>query len=347
MTLLDETEAPTGRRVTPTARLVLPSTASREEWLAARKKGIGSSDIPPILEVTEYGTPSHVYYTKIGELPDEQDAGEAALWGTLHEDTVAREWARRNRSAIRKVGLVANTEHPHRMTTLDRRVTVCPLNRNTVEKCALEVKTRSAFTAGKWTRQAPDDVLAQTLWQAAVTGYDHIHGAVLIGGNDYRQFTVRVAEHKALLADILTVADRFWFENVLRRRPPRATGNPDALIELFDELNPDRGGVKHLDRDLEAFAALHEYMEASLLSSDAEKRKKQAKAVLVGALGSAELGVLGDDVAFTYRPVGRDSVDTAKLAEQFPDAYDACVSHSESPRFDISRKFRKDWRSSE
>lgn len=349
MTALDDSPA-TGRRVTPAARLILPSTATREQWLAARRAGIGSSDIPQILEVTEYGTPSHVYYNKTGQLAEREDAGEAALWGTLHEDTVAREWARRNRSAIRRVGLVANVEHPHRMATLDRRVTVCPLNRDYAEVCALEVKTRSAFLAGKWKRSIPDDVLAQTLWQAAVTGYDHVHIAVLIGGNDYRQTVVRVAEHGQLLTDIVTVADRLWFENILPHRPPAVSGNPDALVDLFDELHPDRSGIAHLDRDLVAYEALQEYLEACLVIKDADARKKAAKAVLVGALGDAEIGVMGDDMVCTYRRTApSESVDTARLAEQFPEAYDACVTTGEegSPRFDIPRKFRSKWRSSE
>ena len=350
MTVTD-TAPVTGRRVTPAARLVLPSTASREQWLAARRQGIGSSDIPQILEATEYGTPSHVYYNKIGELDEREDAGEAALWGTLNEDTVAREWARRNKSAIRKVGLVANVEHPHRMTTLDRRVSVCPLRPNewASESCALEVKTRSAFLAGKWKRNIPDDVLAQVLWQIATTGYDHIHGAVLIGGNDYRQFTVYRRDHEQLLADILTVADRLWFDHVIAHRPPPPSGNPEALIDLFDELHPERTGIAHLDRDLVAFEALQEYMEASLVEKTATDRKKAAKAVLVNALGDNDTAVLGEDVAFTYKKTaGRESVNTARLAEHFPEAFDACVSTGDgSPRFDISHKFRKTWRSSE
>jgi putative phage-type endonuclease len=348
MTVTD-TAPVTGRRVTPAARLVLPSTASREQWLLARRGGMGSSDIPPALELTEYGTPSHVYYDKIGELPEREDAGEYAFWGNQHEDTVARVWAQRNRSAIRRVGLVANVAHPHRMCTLDRRVTVCPLRRDTVETCALEIKTRSAFLAGKWERHIPDDVLAQVLWQMAVTGYDHIHVAVLIGGNDYRQTVVRRAEHEQLIDDILTIADRLWFEHVIAHRPPPPSGNPEALVDLFDELHPERTGVAHLDRDLAAFEALQEYMEASLVEKAAADRKKAAKAVLVNALGDNDTAALGEDIAFTYKKTaGRESVNTARLAEQFPEAFDACVSTGDgSPRFDISRKFRKNWRSSE
>ena len=150
-------------------------------------------------------------------------------------------------------------------------------------------------------------------------------------------------------ADILTVADRLWFDHVIAHRPPPPSGNPEALIDLFDELHPERTGIAHLDRDLVAFEALQEYMEASLVEKTATDRKKAAKAVLVNALGDNDTAVLGEDVAFTYKKTaGRESVNTARLAEHFPEAFDACVSTGDgSPRFDISHKFRKTWRSSE
>lgn len=342
MTLMDTVPA-TGRRVTPSGRLVLPSTASREEWLEARRGGICSSDMPPLLEVTEYGTPVHVYYEKSGELP-ELDAGEAAFWGNQHEDTVARVWAMRNRSAIRKVGLIGQDDAPWRMCTLDRRVTVCPLNRETTEACALEVKTRSAFLAGKWKREIPDDVLGQVLWQILVTGYSHIHVAVLIGGNDYRQATVYRADYEELIADLATVGDRFWHEHVVPRRAPRPSGNPAALVEVYDALHPMRGGdPAFLDRDLVAFEAAQEYLAAGTDEKAAVLRKDTAKAVLIGALGDADTGVMGDLIACTYKQVDRTSIDAARLAERWPEAYDDCARTSSSRRFELSRAFRKKW----
>ena len=183
-----------GRRVTPTGRLILPADADRAAWLTARRQGLGSSDMAAVLGISRYGNALSVYHDKTGGLPLEGDDSEPALWGRAIEDTVAREWARRNRSVVRRVGLVANVDRPWQMCTLDRRVLECPLADGR-ERCAVEIKCRAAFKAGQWRTGCPDDVLAQTLWQADVCGYDHIHVGVLIGGNDYRQFVVRVADH--------------------------------------------------------------------------------------------------------------------------------------------------------
>lgn len=339
-------ETLTPRRVTPSAHLVLSATAGREQWLEARHGGIGSSDIAAVMGVSEgeYArTPLHVYYNKRGMLPDDEDAGEYALWGVLHEDTVAREWARRNRSAIRRVGLVAQADAPWRMCTLDRRVTVCPLSPDRTEACALEVKTRSAFVTGKWRKGVPDDVLAQTLWQHKVTGFDHVHVACLFGGNDYRQFTVFGAEHAQVVDDITTVADRLWHEHIVPGREPDPSGDPEALVRLYDTLTPERDGVAVLDRNIAAIDALDEYLEAHEAEKAADARKKAAKAVLVAALGDAEVGVFLGDAAFTYTSVARSHVDTALLAERWPDAHEACVSDRSSRRLNITNSYKKQW----
>ncbi|MEU4234149.1 YqaJ viral recombinase family protein [Nonomuraea sp. NPDC026600] len=327
----------TPRRVTPTAYLLLPASADRAEWLATRRGGIGSSDVPDALGVG-YKTDQHVYYDKRGELPHDDDPGEAALWGNLHEETVAREWARRNRSVVRRVGIVAHQDQPHRMCTLDRRVTECPLSRDVRERCALEVKTRNAFVAGKWRRDVPDDVLAQVLWQIAVTGYDHIHVACLIGGNDYRQYIIRREGAEQLIADIVAVCDQLW-KQIQTGSVPASTGDPDRLVELYEQLHPERDGVAALDQT-DAYEQLLEYESGRLEEKAGKKRKNTAKARLVELLGDAEIGAFGNDYAYGYKPTSRASADLERLAEEFPDAYAACVSETVSRRIDIAKTHR-------
>lgn len=347
-TLFETPAGPRGRRVTPTGRLILPADAPRERWLEVRHQGIGSSDMPAVLDVgsdgeNTYGTPLHIYYNKRGELPDREDVGEAALFGRLFEDGVASEWARRNRSAIRRIGIVAQDDAPWRMCTLDRRVTVCPLNRTQAESCALEVKMRNEWVAGTWRKGVPDDVLVQTLWQACVTGYSHVHVACLIGGGRLRQFTVYAAEHAGLIADMTTVADRLWHEHIVPGRPPAPSGNPGALVELYDELNPNREGFRCFDRDLDVHDALDAYLEAHADEKAAGRRKDEAKAVLIGRLGSAEYGLIDDKAAFTYRVAGRRNVDWELLAEKYPAAYEECVSDGGSRRLNITNQYRTSW----
>jgi putative phage-type endonuclease len=332
---MTDTTVLTGRRVTPTGVRVLPADADRDTWLAARRDGIGSSDVAAVLGLSDRRTPLHVYHDKRGELVDEQT--EPMLWGTLLEDTVAREWARRNRSVIQRVGLVANVDEPWRLATLDRRVAECPLNRATREACALEIKCRNAFTASRWRTDVPDDVLAQVTWQIAVTGYDHIHVAVLIGGNDYRQTVVRRDE--TLAGFIAGEVGQFRTAHLLPGVPP--PWDPDkasALIELDNLMHPDRTGVHELH--LTELGEVMEYAAASAAKGRAERRLRDARACLARLAAGRRHITFGDQLAYEFAPVNRSTADLARLAEEYPDAYAACVTDRTHYQIRIAPEYR-------
>ncbi|MFJ8543346.1 YqaJ viral recombinase family protein [Streptomyces sp. NPDC093586] len=191
--------------------------------------------------------------------PRAPEEGEAAYWGTVNEENVVRRWAMQNRNVIRRVGLVAHVDHPHWTTTLDRRVTECPLDSHEQAPCALETKTRSAFKSAQWHAGASDDVTAQVLWQIAVNGYEHMHYAVLIGGNDYHQGTIRTDQYTDVIADITTTVDKFWFEHAQAQVPPGPAGDGEALTKLFRRLHPARSGAVDIARHDDALDALDDY----------------------------------------------------------------------------------------
>lgn len=335
----DEAPRKTGPRVTPTAYLVLPATASREEWLAARRNGIGASDVPAILGVSDYGTPRSVYYDKIGEAVD--GAGEAAHWGTVLEEPVAREWARRNRSVVRRVGLVAHIDDPLLMCTLDRRVTECPLPDTRREQCALEVKCRSAFKANRWHASLPDDIAGQMLWQIAVTGYDHLHYAVLVGGNDYRQGVVRRADHEATIRHIVTACKRFWSEFVAARVVPAADPEHGGReLEMYKRMHRARSGLGAGD-PVEVAEAVLAYEQYRLAESAAKKQKEVAQAELLRLLGDNEALLVDGHVAYEMRPTRRTYTDLERLAERHPDAYRDCVVDRPGRQFAIDPEFKR------
>jgi len=318
----------TGRRVTPTARLVLRADADRDQWLAARQRGIGSSDIPQMLGLSAYGTPRNLYHSKRGELPPErpEDVGDPAHFGTIHEEPNAREWARRNRTALQRVGLVAHVDHPWMMCTLDRRVLECPHATGQREMCALECKSRNAHVAPKWRTGVPDDVLAQVLWQIAVTGYSHIHTWCVLGGNDPRAYTIHRADHEGTIADITAAARAFWHEHVLAGVPPkRDYEQPGAelrLIGLLDEMESCRGegpnSVVHLDRDPQVLNLIDEYEAARLEADAAERRKEVAKLKLIEKLDGAELAVIDGHMAYEWATVTRTQLKTRALRDAHP-----------------------------
>jgi len=331
-----------GRRVTPTGRLILPADADRADWLTARRSGIGSSDIAAILGISRYGNALSVWHDKTGGLPLDGDDSEPALWGRAFEETVAREWARRNRSVVRRVGLVANIDHPHEMCTLDRRVLECPLA-DGAEKCAVEIKCRDKMKASQFRAGVADDVLVQTLWQAIVCGFDHVHAAVLIGGNDYRQYVIRVRDHAQLVDDLRAAGERAW-QQISERRPPVLAhdADPDVLLDLYDRLHSDRAGAVDITRDVDTQDAVGDYLDAHNDATAAEKRKKAAKARILAGLAGAEAATVLDRIFVSLDETTREYCDTKRLAERWPEAYADCVEDRVSRRLTIPRSVREE-----
>ncbi|MFB6809458.1 YqaJ viral recombinase family protein [Streptomyces sp. NPDC056387] len=334
-----------GRRVTPTGRLILDHTAPRDVWLNARRLGIGSSDLPAVLSLSGFKTPQHVYYDKRGELPHDDEFSEAAHFGTIFEEPLALDWARRTRTVVERIGVIANIDEPWQMCSLDRLCTECPYDRTTRSLCALEVKCRNAFVAKLWRTGPPDDVLAQVLWQILVTGLDHIHVMCLIGGNDPRMYTVRREDHTKLVAYIHAEASRLWFEHIVPGRPPAIAGDepPDALIELYDRLHPDRDGVVVMDRDGDAQGDLSEYLRAVADKGEAEKRRKTYKARLLAHLGGAQAATVMDRPFYSIEQSMRETPDLERLRAEFPEAYAACVADKPQDRLSIPKNIREEY----
>ena len=72
------------------------------KWLKERQKGIGGSDVGAILGINKWKSPFEVYIDKTEEITEIKEAGEAAYWGSILEDQVAKEFALRTGKKVRK-----------------------------------------------------------------------------------------------------------------------------------------------------------------------------------------------------------------------------------------------------
>jgi putative phage-type endonuclease len=326
--------------VTPTGRLVTDAEPETDEWFAARREGITGTDLPKILGLTKYGNALSVWLDKRGELDD--DAGEAARWGQLLEETVAQEWAHRHAAHVVRVGVLAHTAKPWMRASLDRLVIPgsCP---DGGDQCGLEVKTRSAFKAAEYRTGVPDDVLAQVEWGLLVTGLDHMHVAVLIGGQ--RLESLRVDRDELVERYLAEAAEPVW-RAVLAGTPPEA--HPDSegvLLDLLNKLYAKREGERDLPDDARAW--LDRYAVGVELAREAKKVQTEAKTALVQMLDDGDTGLLDGRVAFTYRrpaPGVTVTADALKaLRAHQPDLYAALTDDgvitttNPGPRFELKR----------
>lgn len=322
--------APTRRRVTPTGVLVanLDPIEDRAAWLAERRKGIGGSDVPALLGLSQYRSELDLYLDKIGKSTDEE-SGEAALWGTLLEDPVAREWARREGVTVRRVGTIAHVERDWQRTNVDRAVVGCPQH----GRCFLEVKTRSAYVSDQWTDVLPDDVEAQVQWSLAVTGLPAAHVAALIGGQRLVSYTI---EPDPVLMDQLTaIGARFWRDHVTARVEPLIS-SIDLLVDYLSAMDVDPAEIRDLSED-EAAKVLALLDERRDLKAEA-KRLDAIDAELKTWAGDKAVVRIDGENAFTYKATKRRTFDQAAFAEDHPGLIDDYMRTTTSRRLNVAKR---------
>lgn len=300
------------RKLTPTGALVanFDPVADRDKWLAVRRDGIGGSDVSALLGISDYTSELDLWLDKTGQAVDDS-AGEAALWGTLLEDPIAREWARRTGVKVRRVGTLAHVDRDWMRTNLDRLVSGCPEH----ARCFLEVKNRNEYVSGDWGIGVPDEVEAQVQWSLGVTGFPAAHVAVLLGGNRLGSFTV--TRDDDLIEDLVAAGSEFWHKHVLAGVAPSIT-NVDLLIDHLSGLPVDPDDVLDVDEDTrDRVLALLEKRRAA---KAAEEERDEIDNELRTIAGERAVVAAGNSVLFTWKSQSSKRIDVTSLREADPDA---------------------------
>jgi putative phage-type endonuclease len=246
---------------------------TRDEWLAARRSGIGGSDIAAILGLSPWRTPLDVYREKIDG--DQQPETEAMRWGRLLEDVIAREYAARAGVRIQRINaLIRARDHEWAIATLDR-VVLPSRGRARVLRGELrgadgilECKLVGPYAASEWGRGDDQDAVpvhcaAQCMWYLGVTGLPWCDVAALIGGQ--RLIIRRIERDDETIRAMFERAERFWFEHVVPRVPP-----PPATARDAEALWPADNG-ETLEADEELLAAYNAAREAKARMAEAER----------------------------------------------------------------------------
>lgn len=256
-----------------TAVVELDPIDERDQWLDWRREGLGGSDIAALCGMSRWATPMSLYLDKTGML-DDNDAGEAALWGRLLETPIC--WEFENRTGLHVAGrqlCVVDEEHPWRRATLDGLVTDSTLAYSLdylldVALGTFESKASSSFGNDDG---IPDEYAVQCQWQMGTAGQTAGWLAVLHHG---RSLAIHeLAFEPAVYNGLCEIADRFW-ERVTDRNPPpadsaeattaalkdayRHLAGDGLAIELGDDqaaiaraLVPARSAVKHAQAELD------------------------------------------------------------------------------------------------
>ena len=299
---------------------------NKQEWLEERKTYIGGSDLGSILGINNFRTELDVYFEKTSEGVVEDTAGEAAYWGTVLEDVVAQEYAKRTGFKIEKpAGLIRHSEYPFIACNLDYWAIDDEGNSH-----ILECKTANQMKVTCWgeegTNQIPESYLYQVAYYAAITGITRVDIAVLIGGQDFRIY--RYDKDEIMESKLIRVAKKFWNNHVLAGVPPKPRTQEDAA-----KLYPKANGLEVRADDI-VLTKVQVLQDLKAREKTLAEEIKELQLYIKNYMQDGELlvGEEGECYATWKNTTGRTSVDTTKLKAKYSDIYQECLKTNNSYR---------------
>jgi len=232
------------------------------EQKEARKSGLGATDCAVVLGLSPYKTPYELWLEKTGRAEEEPILSDDRLHlRHAHEETIAREYARRKNVKLRRVNqTVVHKRLPFMFCNLDR--VVIGLKR------IIECKSSSGFMRFTWgesgTDEAPLYYILQVQHQIACADYDEGEIAALIDIDDYR--TYPLPRNEKIIAKIEDANERFWNEHVLADVPPPPTTRGD--LKLMYPIN--NGNFIEATPEILSFITQRSVIKSSIKTSETE-----------------------------------------------------------------------------
>lgn len=261
---------------------------SRLEWLEARQRGIGGSDVAAIFRVHPYKSNLQLYLEKVGGWHVDEEISEAAEIGLEAEELVARLFMKRFERdtgqpiKVQKVNaILQHRDYKFMLANLDRRIIG--------ENAGLECKTSSEWRRGEWDNGCPPEYLLQCMHYMAVTGFDYMYLAVLIGGNKLRW--QKIERDEELIADLIVGEREFWDEHVEKQIPPDPGGS-NADTDCIKALYPLSDG-KEIELPNDALFWLEQIKAYEPIRDNAEEKIEEAKNRLKVMMQDAETAKIG------------------------------------------------------
>ena len=301
----------------PALRLISTKELPREDWLAVRKQGIGSSDAGAAVGLNPYKSQLELWLEKTGRdttLPkaDPHDEESPMYWGNVLEPIVAWHYSKRTKNKVRRINAVLQHPNPDMswmLANIDREV----IGADDVQ--ILECKTAGINGARLWKEGVPEYVELQVMHQLAVTGKQAADVAVLLGGQHLEIH--RIERDEQMIARLIELERKFW-TYVETDTPPPADGSASAEAALRCLYPEDNGQTV----DFSGHAGLAEaYLELKAVRrsiGEKETREAQLKQMLQQAIGEATRAEFSNGYISWKKSKGSTVLDVERLLKEKP-----------------------------
>lgn len=281
---------------------------SHEEWLQARRQGVGGSDAGAIMGVHPYKGMFGVWADKKGYGEAVED-NEAMRQGRDLEDYVARRFSEKTGLTVRReYGMMRSRNHPFMLANIDRRIKG--------ERAGLECKTsRDIYMKRYRNGEFPMEYYCQCLHYMAVTGWDAWYLAVLVYGTDLLIFKICREEAQDDINQLVEAEEAFWTRYMEDGRTPPPDDLPATGRVLDGMWMGETGGS--MDATVTQDATIDE-----LIALRAEKRALEKRITGIENRLKAEMEEVtelrGTGGLVTWKPQTQRRISEKRLKELYP-----------------------------
>lgn len=287
---------------------------SKTDWLKMRQRGIGGSDVPPIMGLVKWKSPLEVYEEKVASEPIIIPENSRMKAGRRVEKVVAEWWAEEHDfELIDEECMYFHGEFPYLLADIDRLI----IGSKDLGNGVFEAKFGTSYARGTWSEDScPEWVYWQLMHYIDVLGLNWGIAAGLIDGEF---FSVMVNRDDNQIEYKNKILSNFWLTHV------EAGVKPDAQTpEDIERLYPETVSGKQVDLDAENFDKYRELVE----SQEEKKRwaglEDKLKFELKKLTADAEILSFKDTPLASFR-YNKDSwtFDVSKFKAKHPDIYES------------------------
>lgn len=293
------------------------SQLDRTEWLKLRRKGIGGSDVAAICGLSRWKSAISVYLEKTtdDDPVDDGPPSEAAYWGTMMEDMLAKEFQKRTGMEVREMKhMLFHPEQSWAFANIDRYIAGGGI---------LECKTASEWLHDAWKQDSiPEYYMVQLQWYFYVTGLTWGYFSTLVGGNKY--YWYRVERDGALIEKLVAICQTFWENYVIPGVPPQFDGSEDC-VKLLKTLYPIADPDAEVELEDEHETLLAQLAQAKKDKKDADYRETEAENRLKALIQDRELAHFRGKLACTWKTQADTRFDVTTFQKEHPELYEQFV----------------------
>ena len=318
---------------------IFTKNMTSEQWLAARRGGIGGSDAGAVMGLNKWASPLTVYLDKKGL--NHFDGNRATERGSWLEEPI-REKAKETLGVIIEECpyMFTSAVNPFMSANIDGLIYIQEEKEiNGIMLCGLgghEIKTTQRGD-GFSEHEIPDSYFAQVQHYMAVLELPwFILSAYCIDRHEFRHYVIQKDE--AFINRLIEVEKDFWENYIEKDVMPSPSGieaESDAVNALFT------GSATTLILDSEAESMSAEYLLINSQMKDLEKRKAQLseslklKIIAQQTAGETKANAIAGNYRISFSKNVRKSVDTDRLKKD--GLYEQYCKESESSMFRVAK----------